>query len=311
MAGSGDVLARTSHGGSGPTRMVDKNAMVMTEDLLARLAPHQRSELESSVEETGMFDLDGRRVLYFLVRPIARPRTTGIVISHSYFELSMLQEAEIRLARRLAAAGYASIYVQAPGMGDSEGDAEACMLADRVAAALGAFQHLRSVVPEISRPCFFGARVGGLVATLGAQQVGDAALALWDPTLDPSSYWRQVRRLARIAAVVGGQRLFKDPQVDLHEQGSASVLGVEVTSRQLEDLAQAEVTRDLAIVEGPVLLVALDDPGMRAAKKVLSPLSSSPVDAHVIGHRDIWHLGLRRGKGALEPTVAWATERLL
>jgi pimeloyl-ACP methyl ester carboxylesterase len=278
--------------------------------LIEKLTQHHRVASDGVVEEVGTFDLGGRRLFFHIARPPGDVRATGVVLCHSYFELSMLQEAEISLARKTAAAGHACIYVQAPGMGDSEGVPEECMLADRVDAATAAFEELRARVPRVARPCFFGPRLGGLVATLAARRIEDAALALWDPNFDPSAYWKQVRRLARIAAVVGRQRFFDDPQIELDGQGKASVLGVEVTPSQLADLESAWSRIEGGKIGGPALLVCLDDSSARAAKEVLSPIVQRPVDTRVIGKRDIWQLGLRRGKGAIEPTIEWMKANL-
>jgi hypothetical protein len=284
--------------------------MIEATELRSRLEEHQRYEDAAWSEETGTLLVNGRRLFFHLVRPAGEVRSAGLVICHSYFELTMLQEAEIALAREAAVAGFASIYVQAPGMGDSEGDPKKCFVKDRVAAVEAAFAELRTRVNEVSRPCFFGARVGGLVAALAAQRADEAALAMWDPSFNAPLYWKQVRRLARITAVVGRQHEFKDPQQDLARQGLASVLHVDVTPQLLDDLGRTELSTRNGVVAGPTFLLALNATAAKAALGALSGIVAASPHVHSVGHRDIWHLGLRRGKGATAPTVAWMTEVL-
>lgn len=288
---------------------IDARAMD-AETLRDELSHHQAIEHGGFQEETGVVDVGGKPCLFVLARPTGRSHATGVVISHSYFEISMLQGAEVELARSIARSGRAAIYVQSPGMGDSAGDPAACLVEDRVAAALVAFEEMKSRVPEMQRPCFFGARLGGLVALLGAQEMGASAVAVWDPALDGDAYWTQVRRLARVAAVVGRQDLFQEPAQEVSKDGRSSVLGVEVTPAQLEDMKRAPERLRHDSIEGPGLLLALNDSAVSRLKPAVAASVTGPLETASLGQRDFWHLGLRRGHAATVPTIAWMSERL-
>lgn len=282
----------------------------MSTALRDKFAAHQQRELEGNIEEVGTVTVDGNDLYFIVIRPPGEARSTGIVICHSYFELSLLQAAEISFAREAARAGFACIYIQAPGMGDSRGVPQQCMVSDRIATARAGWDELARRVPAVSEPCFFGARLGGLVATLAAAETPGSNLVLWDPNFDSETYWKQVRRLARVSAVVGRMNMFQDPQIDIDQEGEASVLGVEVTRAQLADISTSAGRLTTAKVDGAGVLVSMDAGSMRSASGTLSGIVQGPLETHSLGNRDIWGLGLRRGRGAIEPTVAWLKENL-
>jgi alpha-beta hydrolase superfamily lysophospholipase len=277
-------------------------------DLVSRLSRYQRREGEGYTEETGMLSHDGHPLFYAMAFPREARGPWGVVISHSFFEMFILQRSEMVLLRRFAADGVPAIYVQAPGMGDSEGVARDCRVADRVDAARVAADHLRST-QGIGSICFFGARLGGLVAALAAQRSAEeTSLCVWDPVLDQGVYWKQVSRLERVAAALGRKTGFDEPSRRLQRDGRTTVLGVETTPDQLSDLESAvsELQRN-GRIDGAGLSVALDAASSEATRSRLEPLLSGGLESVTLGLRDSWQLGLRKGEMAIPPTLSWVS----
>lgn len=283
----------------------------MKGSLVELLEAHQSRADEGFSEETGSLAVAGEELLFVLTRPTGVIHPVGVVLSPSYFELSMLQSAEIEFARRSARAGFACLYIQPPGAGDSTGDPLACTFPDRVGAALAGAAELSRRVEGTERTCFFGPRAGGLVALLAAgEKPGSCAIA-WDPALDGDLYWSQVRRLARVAAVVGRQDMFEEPQAEVSRDGRSSIMGIDITPEQLEDLRAAPGSLRPGSIEGPVLVVGLRDPLVESAVATLRPIVRGEIEGLSLGRRDIWHLGLRRGAEVIEPTIEWMSRSLV
>ncbi|HYU57290.1 MAG TPA: hypothetical protein VEO00_04480 [Actinomycetota bacterium] len=278
-----------------------------SEAVRAVLAEAQRREEPGLVEKTGTLSgVRGEALLFHIARPPGAARPVGLVICHSFLEFALLQGEEIAFARAAARRGFATLYVEAPGMGDSAGASEDCSIEDRVGAALAGFAELRRRVPEVVRPCFVGAVLGGLVAALAAARAGDASLALWHPDLEPAAYWSEVRRMARVTALKQ-DRDVEDPQDALDRRGRAAVLGMRITRDQLADVFASAKGLPAGSAGGPAFVLALQDEGGRAQVAAVRRLVRGPVDVKdVPGRRgDVWHLGLRRGGQAGSWTLDW------
>lgn len=282
-------------------------------DLVAELETHSRREDSCVVEEVGMLPLDGQRLMFLFVRPRAAPRRTGLVLCHSLFEFKMLQSAEIALARAAARKGFASIYMEAPGTGDSEGSLEECTIDARIETAHAGAEELKARVPEVERICMFGARLGAAVAALAAQQTDrEAALAIWDPAFKADDYWKQTKRFARVVAAMSRQRSHVDPDRQLALNGRASLLGYTVTKRIVDDLARINVVTEGPELHGPTFVLSLND---QMASGVVTTVSlfASDVEGVSLGRpkpRHVIHMGLKEAVDALNATVSWMERRL-
>lgn len=279
------------------------------ESLVDELGVRAQRDVDGFVESTGTLELGGDRLLYVTFIPHDVRSTFGLTVSHSLFEFSVLQEAEIELCRAAARSGFAAIYVQAPGMGDSEGMGPEWTVDERVEGVAAAFDHLQRLCASVARPCFFGGRFGGLVATRAAQGEPGAALVLWDPSFDFTAYFKQVRRLVRMASVSNRQRYFKDPEAELAADGRSSVFGVEVTSELIDHLRAQTVPRGR--LTGPVFAVAIDAAGLRSIEQDIASITDGPFETTRVAIRDRWHLGLRHGETVVAPTIAWMEEALI
>lgn len=257
-------------------------------------------------ENVDTFLWKGVRLLKVVVSPINERRETSLVICHSLFEFSKLQRSEITLARTAAAAGFRSIYVQAPGAGDSEGSPTQSKVMDRVELAVDMAGLLSHGSGREGTICFMGARLGGAVAArAAADHEGPVASIVWDPSLEKARYWDQLKRIDRITAVSGGYRS-RDPEVLLKEGHQIALFGVKVDLDVTDDLAVLDDLVSGRSIDGPVLGVLA---GSSPPQPGLAALSS---DLEIVrtGSPRAPHLGVREAREAVEPTVEWMRRKL-
>ena len=282
-------------------------------ELVTRLQAHSRRQDDRVIEDLGALTHEGHRLMYLMIRPRTQPARCGVVVCHSLFEFKMLQSAEIAVARSAASCGHASIYIQAPGSGDSEGKLEDCSIDDRVAAALAAFSELRSHVPEIERACMFGARLGAAVAVLAAQRLGpDSSIALWDPAFKADDYWTQSKRFARVVSTLARDTSWSDPDKQLANEGRASFLGYTISAKTVEDLGAIEKVSQGPPLQGPSLVVSLNDKMLSSALSTVRRFASD-VEGESLGRpkpRHVIHMGVKEATEAVGATVGWMQRRL-
>lgn len=271
--------------------------------LVESLSRMNHTAADTHIEETGTVLEGSERLLYVLTKPLQETRRTGLVICHSFLELSMLQRTELGLLRAAASAGFAGVYLQAPGAGDSEGDELDLTLEKRVAAAHASARFLSGSVGEIESIVFVGARMGAAVALLTASENElTAGVAVWDPVLDSEKYWKQARRLARIIAVMGRQKGFEDPDKELETRGWASMFGSVIDGRLKNDLTGISKASDVPL-SAPVFLLSLNEKMVHESADQLP--ADAQVETHNLSRSDVGHLGLREAPEAIAPTVAW------
>lgn len=275
-------------------------------DLHDELVSRARIEGDGYIEEVGFVEAPEGPMFAVLTLP-STPATSAIVLCPSLFELNTLQSTELMFLRRAARAGCAGIYIQPPGVGESGGDPGITTLASRIEAAQAGWQQLSDRVPGVAM-AFFGARFGAVVAAQCAATTGGAGLIAWDPSFEIDAYLKQIRRLVRISGVAGGSTAIADPWQRIREVGRASVLGIETTKEQLEDLGSAQM--DLSRIESPSLVVVL---GNRAAAAAAAHLAGvSDLEVVELPGRDLAGLGMsvREAPEAIEPTIAWIERKL-
>lgn len=282
--------------------------------LVAALEATSSRKDDHLVEEVGMLEQDGRRLAYLMTMPRDRPKRTGVVICHSWFEFKMLQSAEIALARAVALSGFSAIYIQAPGMGDSSGVYSDCTVEARVGTALRAAEELLACGQFPDRVCMFGARMGAAIAARAAQELGPgSSLAMWDPALNSSDYWKQAKRFGRVVATLGPRtKQFATPDESLAATGRASFLGYQVTQEMVDDLQNIDSIVDGPKSTGPALILSLNDQMVSAATRTVSSFVQE-VDGVSLGRpkpRHLIHMGVKEAKEAVEATVGWMERRL-
>jgi len=174
------------------------------DDMLARLRSFSRMVDEDAgrSEEQQFVQTPGGRLFTTLVEPIGARRDVGFLICHSFaFEQFELFPLELLFARRAAAAGFPTIYVQARGYGDSGGSLADATPQAHLRDALAAAAHLLartsvgSVVPV-------GTRFGAAIALMATGELNAPGVALWQPALDLGAYLDALLRAFSRARVV-------------------------------------------------------------------------------------------------------------
>ena len=300
-------------------------------DVLDRLRAFSKLEDADAgtSEEQRYIETANGRLFTTLVEPLGARREVGFVICHSFgFEQFELFPLELLFARRAAAAGFPSIYVQARGYGDSGGDLAMASPQTHVRDVLAAQEDLvertsvRGVVP-------LGARFGAAVALMAAGALGAPGVALWQPSLDPGAYLDGLlRAYSRSQVVEAGEgsdvarpstktlqaSLSSGEQVDLLGFPlSAAFYAAAKASRPLDTiarppqralflavnpLADKEIARGAARLEGlgvPVSVTRAEGPGHGTFGLGL------PVSGHLATNRELFEDVVRR-------TVGWAEE---
>lgn len=164
-------------------------------------------------------------------------------------EFAFNYRAEVLLARTLAASGYAVQRFHYRGTGHSAGESAGvtfdCLRADALAAAqcVGGSDHGLLV--------FSGIRWGGLVAASAASSFPNAAVALWEPVVDPMSFFEEAFRTKQMrAATDSGNASASKPPAPLLEQllasGSVDLIGNVLTREFYETSIRRRLSCELS-----------------------------------------------------------------
>jgi pimeloyl-ACP methyl ester carboxylesterase len=277
-------------------------------ELAERVRTDARLEGPHHVEESGLLNVDGSELLWAYTGPAHQePNSIAIVVCEGWFEANILQRANMQFLRRAADAGYAGIYVQPPGAGDSEGSPEDLDLATRVRVASIAAEWLAARHPQVSKTCFTGGRVGGTVALLAAVGAADTAVA-WDPVLDPNDYWRQLGRLSSVMRMRTGNPLVIDPFEQLKRTGEVALFGVPATRSQLDEFSDVGSRLRKTMLEAapvktsPSLILT----GRVKAAEARASIASLPgLTIKVIHEISRMNLELGIGPGYVKETLQW------
>jgi hypothetical protein len=189
--------------------------------------------------------------------PVGEPVAGVVVCSPILCDFGANYQREVHLGRRLAAAGVVVQRYHPRGLGQSDGDGADVDLDSLVADAIAAADHLRRRCP-VERLMVLGTRAGALAAGALAARLGDAPLALWEPTTELRRYVREGLR-ARAVHRMGRDVPTEEPEVGLARDGFVDVLGVPLGPGLYHAPADRGLTTLVGDVPRPILLVQLDD----------------------------------------------------
>lgn len=193
----------------------------------------------------------------------ARAPIGGVVVcSPILTDFDANYRREVELARLLAARGVVVQRFHPRGVGQSDGDAADITL-DSLISDVGAAAARLRLRCGIERPAILGTRFAALAAAAVSSSLGGAPLALWEPTVRPSTYVRAALRARAVHGLDATNRA--SPEDELARRGFLDVLGFPVG----RELLETDAHRSLAALAGgqprPVLLVAMERrDGLRA-----------------------------------------------
>jgi len=217
----------------------------------------------TGVREAATFFGAGRLKRFGCLRVPHGAAIAGVVICPpTYEDYRRIYRKEVLLARALAAQGIAAFRFDYRGFGNSDGEIQDTSFNAMMEDALEAVEWLQRRI-GVERIALMGARWGGLIAA-GASRITNAPLSLWEPVLDPDSYFREAFRARLVRSMHQGadsgsgpqppgdpfrEELDRDGFVDLHGWPIGRTLYQSALGRRLEE--------ELGEHPRPVLLVQL------------------------------------------------------
>ena len=182
----------------------------------------------------------------------ARPVAGVVICPALQAEFVSNSRREVLLSRELAAAGFAVQRFHYRGTGNSQGDPAEVSIATMQCDATRAASWL-SERERCKRIAFLGARWGSLVAASMASSVEGAPLVLWDPITDSGSYFREVFRAERFAALQAGTSDSQPLEATIRQlrlAGMVDVLGTRSIARSSRASRIGESTTNSGAIRG-------------------------------------------------------------
>jgi hypothetical protein len=216
-----------------------------------------RVDENSGVREEVEFFGDDTRLFGCRHLPIG-PITHGLVVcSPILSDFGANYVREVRLSRRLAAAGIAVQRFHPRGSGHSDGSRLDLTFASMVADTSRAIERLQhaSGVEDVA---ILGTRFSALVAAAAGRAISGAPIALWEPVLSPGRFFRDGLRARSVYHLKRGTAGPDDPSSELSASGYVDILGVAVGPDLFETSARHDLASELGNNPRRVLLVQLD-----------------------------------------------------
>ncbi len=202
--------------------------------------------------------IGGGHTVAILSTPLGEALSTGWVFCHPFGQDQInLQPFEVPLARALAASGFPVLRFHAQGYGDSEFPREHISLGSHVRDSLEAADLLVSST-GVSQVGLFGARFGGAVAALTADELEASALAMWDPVVKGRSYMQSMVRLGVMTELVSRERSqadARDPIEVLEGTGVLDVQGFPLRVEVFREVSELDLLARLQRFRGRSLVV--------------------------------------------------------
>jgi alpha-beta hydrolase superfamily lysophospholipase len=270
-------------------------------------------------EEVAFFGAD-RAMLYGCLHAPLRRVSGGVVICCSlHAELQEGYRTEVLLARALAGRGIAVQRFHYRGSGHSDGASRDVTFDSLREDAASAVERLR-VATGVAAPALLGSRLGGLVAAAAARECADAPLVLWEPTLDPERYFREVMRARLIHELRAGRASRRSGEAlagELRTGSLVDVLGYPIHRALYESTATRTLPGELGDRPRPVLLADRGRGGelSAGAAELTAALRStgSRVDVHVHREQPAWWFARATGRtldALSRVTVDWLVREL-
>ncbi len=227
-------------------------------EALRGLAAH-RDEAAGYEEELLAPSRETGDAVAVLTRPLGPARPLGLAFAGAFGrERGFVRNLEARTARRLAAAGFASVRLRD---GVASGARGKVLLDERVREVeLGAA--LLGSRAGATRFGAVGAVSGGSVALLAADRLGLEAVAVWEPVVRGSRYLRESVLLARTTASLLGLPV---PEGE-DDGGSASIRGFDLSAEHRAQLEALDLRTDLERFAGRALVVSVTRAGVAPAR---------------------------------------------
>ena len=203
------------------------------------------------------------RTVAVLSRPLSPSLNVGWVMCHSYgMEQVHLGRLDVIVARDLSRAGFPVLRFHGQGYGDAESAMEKATPSSHVAECRDA---VKLMTEELGIPTVwvFGARFGGTVAALTAEQLGLTSMVLVDPMTKGERIVRDLVRSQVLADMIefgedGGKRLeLNDLDAEFARKGWVDIKGFPLTEQGYREFVDLDLIKDVTSFSGSALLVAV------------------------------------------------------
>ncbi len=209
-------------------------------------------------ESAGYLDSHGSGLFVYSYVPIEAPRAAVVICSPLEAEMARTYRRDVLLARSLASAGLAVQRFHYRGCGNSDGDvfdSSFQTMCDDAATATRAILD-RTGVESVA---FVGTRWGALVAASVRERFGPGPLALWEPVVNGSSYFRTILRARLIQDLAHGNvRGTTESLVqEIGDKGFVDIVGYPIW-RLIHETGSGMSLADGVSQPRPILLVQID-----------------------------------------------------
>jgi alpha/beta superfamily hydrolase len=257
-------------------------------EALYRYRKHEDHRL--GIEEEFLVpEIGGGRTVAVLTRPLGSSAAVGWVVCHAFgIEQIHLERLDVLAARALAGAGFPTLRFHGQGYGDSDLEMDAISLASHRQEAKEAVDLLRDEA-GVELVGVAGARLGGTVAGLVAEELSLPYLVMWEPVVNGAQYVAELVRSHALFTLMsdGGdvQTVMRSVREDLASQGWADIKGFRLTRDATEQIAAVDLTSAMSAFSGASLLMALsrtEKPGRQLAGLAQKLASLGPSTFEVI-----------------------------
>ena len=209
-------------------------------------------------EEFATPQIGGARTVAVLSTPLVGNPTVGWIICHSYgLEQIDFQPIESALARAIAAGGSAVLRFHVQGYGDSRRTPEHTGLGSHLEETAEAAAFL-SGSTGVSSVGYMGARFGGLVAAMAAEQSGAGAMILWEPVVKGRTYMRRLAFLSAMTELLTAGRPAgsgEDPEAVIERTGVLDVQGFPLRREVFREVSEIDLSSRLTRFGGDALIL--------------------------------------------------------
>ncbi len=262
----------------------------------------QRKQPMSHLERPVTFSRDGKQIVGMLHVPErTSPKHPAVLLLHGFTGNKIeSHRLYVKLARRLAEAGFICLRFDFIGSGDSHGDFENMTILTELEDAKVAYQYLTQL-PEVDtdRVGVLGLSMGGCVAALFAGETESIkSLVLWSAVARPQGNF---------------QELLPNLEKNYHDDGSwyLDLGGFAVGQRFFEVLPEVKPLEQVSRFTGPVLIIhgendqAVQLSAAHDYHKILKKRESGLVELDIIKNADHVFSSISLTNEVIRKTVGW------
>ncbi len=268
----------------------------MSDALFGKRISDFTSRFESKVgvrEDAEFFGPGPSKMFGLTYIPSGHPTAGVVICCPLQAEFMRNYRKEVLLARSLAAAGLAVQRFHYRGSGNSEGKLEEATFETLRDDALAATERLVQKT-GISSLVFVGARFGGLVAVAAAKAFEGMPVVLWEPVVDPSTYFRDVFRshlIRKLKEAHQGSTSTETLIEEMRQAGSVKILGWSIGRAIFESAQGHSLEGELGAEPRPIFLIQIGGRDFRSEYATLVTRWNDMdflVDVHLIAEPVAW-----------------------